>query len=165
MGPLRCRGVMRNTIAIAVSTLVLAACGQAPVQGPQAGDHIVYEAFATTVAMVDVRTHGVLGHLPLGVPSADWKHYYVVSGGVLQDLDPRDGSVQRVMSLPAGYALPVVTASGMPGGLSPNGQWLDLQGVHAQKSALLEVNTSFPQAPGHIDPVRRFEVDAVNNGA
>ncbi len=155
---------MRNTIAIAVSALVLAACGQAPIQGPQKGDHIVYEAFATTVAMIDVRTHDVLGHLPLGVPSADWKHYYVVSGGTLQDLDPRDGSVQRVMSLPVGYALPVVTASGMPGGLSPNGQWLVLQGVHAQKSSLLEVNTSFTQAPARIDLDGNFEFDAVNNG-
>jgi hypothetical protein len=155
---------MRKTILVALIGMLAAACGSAPRTGPAAGDDLLFVVTGSTVASVDTRTHTVLGDLPLGVPAPDWTHYYLVSGSVLEDYDPMTGRVIRSLPLPGRYALPVVTASGAPGGLSQNGQYLVLQAPNDGTSHLLVVDTSFTRAPVRVDNLHGdFQFDAISN--
>ncbi len=158
---------MRTALVMLVAGMLVFACGQAPRSGPAAGDPMLFVAVSTpdgqSVDLVDARSHTTAGHLPLGVPSADWKHYYLVSGSVLQDIDPMSGGVQRTLPLPAAYELPVVTAGGMPGGLSQDGRQLVLQQQSAGVSHLLVIHTSFTADPIRIDIPGDFQFDAISN--
>ena len=157
---------MRKTIVVALLGVLLAACGQAPRTGPIAGDDILFIASGSSVSAVDARTHTAVVQLPLGVPSADWKHYYIAAGGRLDDYNPMTGSVVRSFTVPEGYALPVVTASGSPGGLSQNGRYLVLQGPTDGSSHLMIVDTSFAIPPVRIDDLKGdFTFDAITNDA
>src|SRR5947209_10610243 len=155
---------MRKAILAGLCALVvIAACGQVPHQGPQAGDEILYVATTSGVAAIDGRTHTSLASLPPGVPSADWKHYYLVSGSLLLDLNPLTGWTQRSLPVPAGYALPIVTSERTPGGLSQDGVWLVLEKHDATASHLLEIRTTFTQPPGAIELPGDFTFDAISN--
>ena len=154
---------MRKPILVGLASLLIAACGQVPQQGPRAGDQVLYIATTSGVAAVDARSHTSLALLGPGVASPDWKHYYVVSGSALLDLDPATGSVQRSTPLPAGYSLPVVTAGRMPGGLSPDGEWLTLEKHDVAGSHLLVVRTTLAQSPEAIELAGDFTFDAVSN--
>ncbi len=156
-------GMRKAILAGLCAVVIVAACGQVPRQGPQPGDDILFIATASGVAAVDARTHSSLASLPAGTATADWKHYYVVTDGVLIDLNPLTGSTQRSMAVPAGYALPIVTAGKMPGGLSQDGVWLVLEKHDATGSHLLEIRTTFAGSPRPIDLAGDFTFDAVSN--
>lgn len=158
---------MRATTAILVSAVLVAACGQAPRSGPAPGDPILFIAVSTpagqAVDLVDAKTHTTTGHLPPGASTSDWKHYYVVSGSILEDVVPLTGSFQRSLPLPAPYKLPVLTAGGLPGGLSQDGRWLVLQQQGDGTSHLLRVQTSFDAPPVRVDIPGDFTFDAISN--
>jgi hypothetical protein len=115
------------------------------------------------VALIDTRSRAAHDRLPLGTPSADWKHYYTVSSGNLLDIDPETGATLSRVTLPGDYQLPAATNSGIPGGLSPNGAWLVLQRFDGSASHLLVVDTAQASAPRRIDLPGRFQFDAINN--
>lgn len=148
-----------------LAAIVVAACGRAPQTGPGPGGYRLYEAVSTRsgplVDIVDSRTHTTLGVLPLGTASADWKHYYAVRGGILEDLDPRSGAVLHSMTLARPYDVPSVAMNGMPGGLSQNGRWLVLQ--TPGEAHLLVVDTSFASRPVTVDLDGSFGFDGISN--
>jgi len=154
---------MRTAIAVTLAGLLIAACGRAPQAGPHAGDDVIFIAAGSSVVAFDVQSKTAVAQLPAGVASADWKHYYFGSGGVLADYNPMTGEAARSLPIPQGYALPVVTASGMPGGLSQNGRHLVLQAPNDGTSHFLVVDTSFTKAPLRIDIRGVFDFDAISN--
>ena len=154
---------MRKTILAGLTAVLIAACGQVPHAGPQAGDQILFIANHDGVTAIDARTNARLTSLPPGVPSSDWKHYYVVSGSLLLDLDPLSGRTSRSLTVPAGFALPIVTASGQPGGLSQDGGWLVLEKHDASGSHLLDIRTTLAAKPVQVDLAGDFTFDAVSN--
>jgi hypothetical protein len=156
---------MRGLLIVLLAAVVVAACGRAPQTGPGPGGYRLYEAVSTPsgplVDIVDSRTHTTLGVLPLGTPSADWKHYCAVHGGILEDLDPRSGAVLHSMTLARPYDVPAVAMNGMPGGLSQNGRWLVLQ--MPGEAHLLVVDTSFASRPVAVDLNGSFVFDGISN--
>src|SRR5690349_22892342 len=154
---------MRKTIVVAVVALLVAACGRVPRTDARAGDQILYIAGGSTVTAIDATTRAAIAQLPKGVASADWKHYYTVTGEVLIDLNPLTAAPVRSLPLPGDYKLPVVTATGATGGLSQNGQYLVLQAANDGASHLLVVDTSFTKTPLRIDDLKGdFQFDAVS---
>ena len=110
---------------------LVAGCGSAA-QSPAAGaGYSLYEATSgpssQQIAVVDLNSGKTQRKLPLGTPSGDWKHLYSVTSTSLLDTDPESGAILNSIKLPGEFQLPVATASGMPGGLSPNGSWLVVQ--------------------------------------
>ena len=156
---------MRGPLIVLLIAAVVVACGRAPQLAPGPGGYRLYEAVSTRsgplVDIVDSRAHTTLGVLPLGTPSADWKHYYAVRGGVLEDLDPRSGAVLHSMTLARPYDVPQVAINGMPGGLSQNGRWLVLQ--TPGEAHLLVVDTSFASRPVAVDLDGSFVFDGISN--
>ena len=156
---------MRGLLIVLLAAVVVAACGRAPQAGPGPGGYRLYEAVSTPsgplVEVVDAREHTTLGVLPLGTPSADWKNYYAVRGGLLEDIDPRTGAVQHSLTLARAYDVPPVAINGMPGGLSQNGRWLVLQ-IPGQPH-LLVVDTSFARRPVAVDLDGSFVFDGISN--
>jgi len=156
---------MGGLVIVLLAALVVAACGRAPQTGPGPGGYRLYEATSTRsgplVDIVDAGTHTTLGVLPLGTPSADWKHYYAVRRGGLEDLDPRSGAVLHSLPLARPYELPSVAINGMPGGLAQNGRWLVLQ--TPGQGHLLVVDTSFAQRPVAVDLEGSFVFDGISN--
>jgi hypothetical protein len=156
---------MRGLLIVFLAAVVVAACGRLPQTGPGPGGYRLYEAVSTqsgpVVDIVDSRTHTALGVLPLGTPSADWKHYYAVRGGKLEDLDPRSGAVLHSIALARPYDVPAVSINGMPGGLSQNGRWLVLQ--TPGEAHLLVVDTSFTGRPVAVDLDGSYVFDAISN--
>src|SRR5579859_1685647 len=156
---------MRGPLIVLLIAAVVVACGRAPQLAPGPGGYRLYEAVSTRsgplVDIVDSRAHTTLGVLPLGTPSADWKHYYAVRGGVLEDLDPRSGAVLHSMTLARPYDVPQVAINGMPGGLSQNGRWLVLQ--TPGEAHLLVVDTSFASRPVAVDLEGSFVFDGISN--
>jgi hypothetical protein len=156
---------MRMAMAAVMALTVVVACGPRIQQGPLAGDYQLYVVTSTptstVVAVVDSLTHQTMRTLPLGVPSPDWRHYYVVTKGALQDLDPNTGAVLNSMRLDRPYQLPVVTMAGQPGGLSHNGEWVVLES--AERTHLLVVDTLFRAKPIAVDLPGRFTFDAISD--
>lgn len=164
---------MRRVIP-ALAMLFLAACGAVP-SSPDgsAADHKLYvAAFGTQsgrISVIDSRTHAAERTLPLGTPSADWRHLYSVSSNRLLDTDPLTGATLNTLPLPGSYELAPATIQGVPGGLSQNGGWLVLESwVRSADGSptsthMLVVNTSFRDAPTRIDMGGFFEFDAVSN--
>jgi hypothetical protein len=156
---------MRGLFILVLGAMVVAACGRVPQTGPGPDGYRLYEAVSTrsgpAVDIVDSRTHTTLGVLPLGTPSADWKHYYAVRRGVLEDLNPRSGTVLHSLPLDRPYDVPSVAINGLPGGLSQNGRWLVLQ--TPGQAHLLVVDTSFAQRPIAVDLEGSFIFDAISN--
>jgi len=156
---------MRGLVIVLLAAVVAGACGHAPETGPGPGGYRLYEAVSTrsgpVVDILDARTHTTLGVLPLGTPSAGWKHYYAVRGGVLEDIDPRSGAVQHSLGLARPYDVPPVAINGMPGGLSQNGRWLVLQ--TPGQAHLLVVDTSFAQRPVAVDLEGSYVFDGISN--
>jgi hypothetical protein len=165
---------MRVLVSVLCTLMVVAACGRAPVGNlPSSGDYKLYEAASTQssqlVSVIDSRSHSVERSLPLGTPAPDWTHLYSVSSRTLSDVNPQTGVTQGSMQLPGDFQLPAATLSGVPGGLSQNGQWLALQafdttaGNTPSATHLLLVDTSHFNAPRRIDLSGYFQFDAVTN--
>jgi hypothetical protein len=162
---------MRASVLAVCSVVMIAACGRAPGGPLTASDYKLYEAVSdrSQIAVIDSRSHAIERLLPLGVPSSDWKHLYSVAGTTLGDADPATGVLVHSMKLPGNYELPRVTLSGMPGGLSQNGQWIVVESFNQAPnqppttSHFLVVNTSFNLAPKQIDVQGNYEFDAISN--
>ncbi len=162
---------MRRMQRIAVGFLALAfavACGPRPQESPVAGDYRLYLAASNAngqqLAIVDSKTQKAIGSLPLGTPSPDWQQYYTAAAGALKVYNPQTGTLMRTVQLARPYLLPPATLSGVPGGLSPNGQWLVLETSDATtESHLLVVDTRFTKAPVAVDLAGSFTFDAINN--
>ena len=163
---------MRKAGAL-VFLLFLAACGK-PLGGPLAStDYKLYEAASTNssqqLAVIDSRSHSVERSLPLGAPSPDWTHLYTLQSQTLLDIDPRTGATQAMVQLPGHYQLPPVTISGIPGGLSQNGQWLVVESFDSTGSALptathmLVIDTARLRIADRLDLHGDFQYDAISN--
>src|SRR2546428_13067893 len=130
---------MRIRMMALVALILVGACGRVPSAGPT-GNYRLYEAAAKAdggiVALIDTRSRSAHDQLPLGTPSADWKHYYTVRSGSLLDIDPATGATSTRVGLSGDYVLPPATNSGIPGGLSQNGRWLVLQRFDRQAQTM-----------------------------
>ena len=114
--------------------------------------------------------------MPLGAISPDWSlmytaRHYTSNGGnatILRVLDLHTGAVVRETTLVGLYELPSVGIGEAPGGLSPDGRWLTLQGSgnDRQRSSLAVLDTAFAHPLRTLELDGRFEFDALaNNGA
>jgi hypothetical protein len=145
--------------------LVLFAAACAAMEGPRsaAGDKL-YEAVAgNTLAVVDSASKATERRLALGVASADWSHLYSISGAELVDTDPATGASRRSMQVGASFHLPPATASGMPGGLSPNGRWLVVERSEQRSTHMLVIDTATVTIARRVDLAGDFEFDAIDN--
>jgi hypothetical protein len=157
---------------LAVGVLVVVAgCGRAPNAPLVTGaDYKLYEATSqrNDVAVIDTRSHTTERTLPLGTPSADWKHLYSISGAMLTDINPTTGATIHRLRLPGNYRLPEATLSGLPGGLSQNGHWLvveafDMAGNVPSATHLLVIDTTYSVSPRPVDLNGNFNFDAISN--
>lgn len=156
---------MRKVVVVVLAALLVAACGRVSenIVGLQHGDDVLFVQTQTGVTAIDARTHSAVAQLPQGVPSADWKHFYAVSGGLLEDFDPLSGRVLRSVILPGAYGVPVVTASGARGGISQDGRRLVLEQQSNGVSHLLILDTSFTGEPVRVDLPGDYQFDAISN--
>ncbi len=163
---------MRKAGAL-VFLFFLAACGK-PLGGPApSNDYKLYEAASTNssreLAVIDSQSHAVERSLPLGAPSPDWTHLYTIQSKTLLDLDPQTGATQGMLQLPGQYQLPLVTISGIPGGLSQNGQWLVVESFDSTANNLptathmLVIDTTRSKVAHRLDLRGDFQYDAVSN--
>jgi hypothetical protein len=156
-------GGMKIARAFAV-LLVTAACAGGPAQPPPASGHMrLFEATSSEIAVIDSATHFAIRHLPLGVPSADWKHLYSISGVALVDTDPSSGLTIATLQLPGAYQLPAATSSGLPGGISPNGYWLVAQAYDGSATHFVIVNTAEMRIAHTANLAGHFNFDAISN--
>ena len=165
--------IIRAAWALPAVLLLVAGCGQVHGGGSVAGgDYKLFEAASTKqsalLAVIDSRTHTTERTLPIGTPSADWRHLYSVTSGSLVDTDPATGAVVHSVALPGPYGLPNATMSGVPGGLSQNGRWLvllmwDRNLGLTTATHLLLFDTSLSSRPTRVDLNGNFEFDAISN--
>jgi hypothetical protein len=162
---------MRNVISVVCALVLVAACGRVPGGPITASDYKLYEAVSdrNQIAVIDSQSHAIERWMPFGVPSSDWKHLYSVTNTTLSDLDPSTGTLIHSMKLPGSYELPRVTLSGLPGGLSQNGQWIVAASLdqgpnnYPLTSHFVLVNTAFNSVLRRIDMPGHFEFDAISN--
>jgi len=164
---------MRGLVLAAGVLVVVAACGRVPGGQVSPGDYKLYEAAATSSAqqlsVIDSRSHSVELNMPLGTPSPDWTHLYMVSGDGLIDIDPQTGTKLQNVRMPGYFHLPAATLSGVPGGLSQDGRWLVLERFDPTTSPipstthLLVVETSFGKPMQQFDLPGYFQFDAISN--
>ena len=157
---------MRIRLIALLVVLVASACGHVPQAGPASGYRLyeaVWRAGAPMLALIDTTSRSMHARLPLGTPSADWQHYYSVSGRNLLDIDPETGAPRSRVGLPGDYELPPATSSGIPGGLSQNGAWLAIQRLDGATSHFLVYGTAFTEAPRSIELAGQFTFDAISN--
>lgn len=121
---------------------------------------MLFEATANQIAVIDSSSRSIVRHLPLGVPSNDWKDLYSINGDTLIDTDPGSGVAKRSIRLPGLYQLPTATSTGLPGGASPNGLWLVLV---TSDSHFLIVNTQEWRIVQTANLSGDFHFDAVSN--
>jgi hypothetical protein len=167
---------MRKAGVLVFLVVVAAACGK-PIAGPPpaSGDYKLYEAAATSssqqLAVIDSRSHAVERSLPLGVASPDWAHLYAIRSNALLDFDPQTGAVARTLQLPGYFQLPLATMSGVPGGLSQNGDWLVVESFDGATAAgslpsathMLVISTSTAKVIKRMDLTGDFQFDAISN--
>jgi len=156
-------------IAVCVGFLI-AACGGTG--SPTPGDKL-YAAVAMNhgryLSVIDSHSHKMERRMPLGVPTSDWKHLYSLVDTSIVDTDPQTGATLRTLQLGHAYRMPDATASGLPGGASPNGRWLVVerydQAGNEMPSAthLLLITTSPLRVAGRVDLQGFFNFDAISN--
>ena len=153
---------MRNLVGLVCIGLVIAACGPTK-GGPQGTGDKLYEATAQSIVVINSRNHSIERHLPLGAPSPDWKHLYSMVGDSLVDTNPLTGVTQNAAPVGAGYGLPLATHNGLPGGLSPAGRWLVLQGSDSRATHMAVMNTATFKVTDRFDMTGRFNFDAISD--
>jgi hypothetical protein len=127
---------------------------------------------------IAVLAAGGARELSLGAVTSDWSTLYTVAAltayapakTFVQALDPRTSAKLRETTLEGAYALPSVSADGMPGGLSPNGRWLVLrkapnQAISRSQSQFVVLDTTFTQPPRRVDldVDGPYEFDGISN--
>ena len=162
-------GCMRTLPALAMVFALSACTGGIQAPPPTAGHLRLFEATANRIAVIDTSTHSTIRNLPLGVPSADWKHLYSLNGSTLVDTDPETGATSRTIELPGRYQLPAATSTGLPRGTSPNGVWLAVESYEVQAGAtpsathLVILNTVEPGVRRTVNLAGYFNFDAISN--
>lgn len=161
--------VRKALVAVCVGVLT-AACGATA--SPTPGDKL-YAAIAMNhdryLSVIDSRSHRTERRMPLGVPTSDWKHMYSVVDTSIVDTDPQTGATLGTLQLGHAYRMPDATASGLPGGASPNRRWLVVerydQAGNDPPSAthLLLITTSPLRVAGRVDLQGFFDFDAISN--
>jgi hypothetical protein len=159
----------RTLLCLLAATLLVSGCGKAAGPTVTGSGFSLYEAVSTKgshqIAVIGTRSQTVERTLPWGTLAP--KHLYTVSGSTLMDIDPETGSTTRTLPLPYSFQLPLITASGVAGGLSQNGRWLvvthapdqiDTSGTH-----MLVVDTSLMKIAAPIDLASSFQFDAISN--
>lgn len=146
----------------------------APLNAQVSGHDLVYVRAADPageVIVVDAASGTVAGRAPFGVPSRDWSVVYRAEGSgggtVIKAIDPLTGATLRERAVNgAQLELPSVGLLPEPAGLSPNGQWLVLQGrrgASSTQSTFVVVKTALSQAPTPIELGPDFVYDALSN--
>jgi hypothetical protein len=158
---------MRTVVGLVTFGLLLAGCGT-PQQGPQAGTGSkLYEAVwldgGQYVSVIDSRSHAIERRLPMGTPANDWKHLYSILGSSLIDTDPMTGDTLNTLLLHGAFNLPAATSTGLPGGLSPAGRWLVVQGHDVTGTHMLLIDTRTFMATDRIELPGRFNFDAISD--
>jgi hypothetical protein len=156
---------------------------QPPRPSPASGDELYVRDRdgGAAESLTILSSDGATGtrQLPLGAAAADWSALYTVENSSTGDgfkthvraLDPKTGKQVRETTIAGAYVLPIVSVDGMPGGLSPNGQWLVLrkapgQPISRSQSQFLVLDSAFAQQPRRVDldidgP---YEFDGISNG-
>jgi hypothetical protein len=165
----------RLTFAVMASTLLLSACAArtsvTPLTSSPVGYSLYYidaQSLANRINVVDTGSGRLVRTLPLGTPSPDWSRLFAVSYDssrtILRAVDTKTAAVIHQVSLAGSFALPLATAIGPTGGLSPNGDWLVLEGQVVQnQTSFVLMNTSFTQHPRRISLTGSFSFDAISN--
>lgn len=163
------------TFAVLASTLLLSACATKTSVTPltsSAGGYSLYyidaQSLADRINVVDAGNGRHERTMPIGTPSPDWSRLFAVSYDssrtILRAVDTRTGAVMHQVSMEGSFALPFATAPGPTGGLSPNGNWLVLEGqVIQNQTSFVLMNTSFTQHPRRISLTGSFSFDAISN--
>src|SRR4051794_23157053 len=157
---------------IGLVMFVVAACGSMPSERSGNGDKL-YQAMSSGhkqfVSVIDSKSHREERRLPLGVPSSDWQHLFSLDSTVLVDTDPATGVARGQLDLKHAYRMPDATATGMPGGLSPNASWLVVERYDQSGESLptgshfLVIKTSPMQISASINLDGFFDFDAISN--
>jgi hypothetical protein len=143
---------------------VTAACAGGPTQPPAASGHMrLFEATSSEIVVIDATTHFAVRHLPLGAPSADWKHLYSIRGTALVDTDPASGLTSTTLQLPGAYQLPAATSSGLPGGTSPDGAWLVAQSYDGTATHFVIVGTAAMRIAHTANLGGHYNFDAISD--
>jgi hypothetical protein len=161
-------------IGLVAAILAVSACGSVvPGQRAGGGGDKLYLAMSTGhtqfISVVDSLSHQEERRLPFGAPSPDWQHLYSLDSSVLYDTDPATGGMRARLDLQHAYRMPSATATGMPGGLSPNASWLVVERYDQAGESLpsashfLVVNTSAMKIAARVDLPGFFDFDAVSN--
>ncbi len=162
-------GSMKSTGMLAALVLVTA-CGATTTGATTTDIHDrLFEATSNHIVVVDATSRTTLLSLPLGTPTADWKHLYSISGTSLVDTDPSTGRVATTIPLGGSYQLPPATATGLPGGLSPNGAWLVAESYDAPAGGapattrFVLVDTGLARIVKTISLAGHFVFDAISD--
>jgi len=163
---MRVKGALIGLVMFAV------ACGSLPSERSGTGDKL-YQAMSSGhtqfISVIDSRTHQQERRLPLGAPSADWQHLFSLDSTVLVDTDPASGVARARLDLKHAYRMPDATATGMPGGLSPNASWVVVERYDQSGESLptashfLIIKTSPLQISARVDLDGFFDFDAISN--
>jgi len=167
---MRARGVVIGLVTV---ILAATACGSVPGQRAAGGGDQLYVALssghAQFISVIDSRNHQEERRLPFGAPSPDWQHRYSLESSVILDTDPATGLTRARLDLQHAYRMPSATATGMPGGLSPNASWLVVERYDQAGDSLptashfLVVNTAAMQIASRVDLPGFFDFDAISN--
>ena len=177
-------GSATATAATAAAATATAAAPVAP--APPAPDRLyVYEGAGTPnqrLLVLDAATGTPERELPLGAPARDWSRLYAVERlngqsmlrTTVRAVDPTTGAAVWEATLEGDYTLPL--SNGVtPGGLSPNGRWLALQGIvgaeqmrtfqreRRWQSRFVVLDTTGERAPQHVELEGSFWVFAVGD--
>ncbi|MFI5281733.1 MAG: hypothetical protein ACHQ0J_01215 [Candidatus Dormibacterales bacterium] len=162
-----------KAVALAFVLFLVAGCGSAA-QTPVAGSgYSLYEATSgpssQQISVIDLKSGKTQRNLPFGTPSGDWKHLYSVVSASVVDADPQSGAILNSIKLSGDFQLPFATASGMPGGLSPNGSWLVVESFDGNSTSpptathMLVIDNSVFKVKYRVDLQGFFEFDAMSN--
>jgi hypothetical protein len=148
------------------------ACGGMPSERSGSGDRL-YQAMSTGhtqfISVIDSNSHKEVRRLPLGAPSSDWQHLFSLDSTVVVDTDPATGLARARLDLKHAYRMPDATATGMPGGLSPNASWLVVERYDQSGEALptgshfLVIKTSPLRISARVDLDGFYDFDAISN--
>lgn len=156
-------GGMRIVAAIAV-LLIASACAAGPSKPAASSAHVrLFEATGHEIVVIDSQTHFAVRHLPLGVPSPDWRHLYSINGAALLDIDPASGLTTSTLQLPGDFQLPAATSDGLPGGMSHGGAWLVAQSFDGAATHFLIVSTLEMRVAKDVNLPGRFNFDAISD--
>ena len=154
---------MKAPAALLCAALLAAACGTTAKDPSRSADTLFEAVSPAALAVIDAGSKSTDRKLALGAPSPDWKHVYSIEATSLVDTNPETGVTQGSLRLGAIYRLPDATASGVPGGLSPNGAWLVVQSSGSTTTRMLVIDTRALTIAHRVTLAGEFTFDAIND--